>query len=157
MREVEGDFIIEVRVGGRFRPASGRKYGWGSHQAGILLLIGAHQVTHCRGARLSEGKPYQYLTGGFSNGTRTRGHSFGDAVTPLGETIFLRLERQGQRLVLKVSPNGSVWKKKLESDRDIFHVPKRVKVGVFAESTADGSLKAVFDQFKLTPLSSKTR
>ena len=31
-------------------------------------------------------------------------------------------------------------------------MPRKVKVGVLAEATAPGTFKAVFDDFKLTPL-----
>jgi hypothetical protein len=33
----------------------------------------------------------------------------------------------------------------------------KLKVGVVAEATAEGTFKAVFDQFRLTPLGGKTR
>jgi regulation of enolase protein 1 (concanavalin A-like superfamily) len=157
MREVEGDFAVEVRVGGSFRPTSGGGYRPDKHQAGILLLFGANQATLFRGARLSDGKPYQYLGGDLWNLTVPRSSSWFDPVTPVGQTVHLRLERRGQRLVLKVSPNGRVWKTGLCSDRGFFHLPRRLKVGVFAESTASGTLTAVFDQFKLTPLPGKPR
>jgi regulation of enolase protein 1 (concanavalin A-like superfamily) len=156
MRDVAGDFIVQVRVGGSFGPP-GRDGNHERHQAGILVLFGANRVSHFRGVRPSKEGLYQYLGGGFWNGTRPQGHSYFDPVTPLGQTVVLRLERRGQRLILKVSPNRGVWKTSACSDRADFHLPQRLKVGVFAESTAGGTLMAVFDQFKLTPLGGKTR
>jgi hypothetical protein len=41
--------------------------------------------------------------------------------------------------------------------RPNFKPPKKVKVGVVAESTAPGTLKAVFDQFRLAPLGGESR
>jgi hypothetical protein len=36
-------------------------------------------------------------------------------------------------------------------------LPRKVKVGVVAEATVDAIFKAIFDEFKLTPLGGKSR
>ena len=45
--------------------------------------------------------------------------------------------------------DGRGWKTWEETDGGV-QLPRKLKVGVFAEATAPGTFKAVFDQFKLT-------
>jgi hypothetical protein len=150
LRQVEGDFVIQVRVGGLFRP-TGQRLGNG-HRAGIVLLFGKNAATLLRGTNSIDGKLRDYLEGGFFKPEATREDSFHDPVTPLGTTVFLRLERLGHLILLKTSQDGKTWKTKLNSFWMFFHLPDKLKVGVVAESTAEGVLQAEFDHFELTPL-----
>jgi hypothetical protein len=70
---------------------------------------------------------------------------------------YLRLERRGDWLTLLVSEDGKAWQRAQGpfSFRG-FQIPQRLKIGVVAEATAEATFKAVFDNFKLTPLSGKS-
>ena len=52
LRDVEGDFVVQVRVGGDFLKGQGT--------AGLLLLAGNNGVTLALGARPRDGKPHTY-------------------------------------------------------------------------------------------------
>src|SRR5262249_33983989 len=56
LRDVEGDFIMQVRVGGDFLPIDG-----GYRSAGILLLSCKKRVTLELGGHVAFGQPSHYL------------------------------------------------------------------------------------------------
>jgi hypothetical protein len=68
--------------------------------------------------------------------------------------VYFRLRLQGNKLRVAVSEDGKRW------ERGAFPLTlvgwRSVKVGVYAEATAEGTFKAVFDQFKLTPLGGRS-
>jgi hypothetical protein len=70
---------------------------------------------------------------------------------PRGAT-YLRLTRRGRLLTMQYSVDGRDWSGKGQT-AGWNYLPRRVKVGVAMEATADGTFVAEFDQFALTPLS----
>jgi hypothetical protein len=56
---------------------------------------------------------------------------------------------------MKTSNDGNTWTALDEPMR--LELPQNLKIGVVAESTANGTCKPEFDQFKLTPFCSKAR
>jgi hypothetical protein len=145
LREVVGDFVVQVRVGGNFRPDDPKGHG-GSRQAG-LLLAGKLKFTAGQFA-------YDFSDSAKTPLTWLPRITIGDRRHPAGRLpVWLRLERRGNVVRLAFSPDGKKWKALGEPLR--IDLPRKLKVGVVAEATAEATFKAVFDQFKLTPLGSK--
>jgi regulation of enolase protein 1 (concanavalin A-like superfamily) len=149
VRDVEGDFILDVRVGGTFLLTDGCR------RAGILVLAGDNGAKLHLVADSLRKKPNQLLLHGCCCTPNSyRGSE--SQVPPPGKTVTLRLERRGQTLLMKASPDGKAWETVFIGER-CFELPRKVKVGVVAEATAEGTFQAVFDQFKLTPFGDETR
>jgi hypothetical protein len=131
-RDVEGDFVVQVRVRGNFRPVSGK----GCRHAGFCL-----NWSHWTGA---------WLFTGFMNGPASEYREEGPF---LDDMVFLRLERRGNLLLKAWSRDGKKWTRLGNREIDL---PEKLKVGVTVEATAPGTFKATFDQFKLTLLGGST-
>ena len=147
LREVEGDFRVQVQVSGDFGPEEGRHRG-----AGLLVMAGKDGWLLLRGA-------------GRRNAREPAGHRFlGSCAGPFAGAMtecsypvespakksYLRLERRGDRLAMHVSGDGAVWTSMYEQTE--CKLLKGMKVGVVATAGPDGGFTAVFDQFELTPL-----
>jgi regulation of enolase protein 1 (concanavalin A-like superfamily) len=161
LRDVEGDFAVQVRVGGDFRHAELLGRGV-ERRAGLLLTDGKRAfslervagvedlpVSLGQGSKLSLciRTPHPRLRWCFTNGP------------PLEKPAYLRLERRGDLLLMAFSQNGEEWTPTWAGSTPLLRLrlPRKLKVGVFAEATAPGPFRAVFDHFKLTPLGGKTR
>jgi regulation of enolase protein 1 (concanavalin A-like superfamily) len=74
-----------------------------------------------------------------------------DNVTPTrAKAAHLRLRRRGERLLFSVSPDGVKWEPHLTVQRAA-GLPRRVKVGVLANTVTDSScFVATFDNLKFT-------
>jgi regulation of enolase protein 1 (concanavalin A-like superfamily) len=162
MREVAGDFLLQVRVTGNWRrPAKG--YDVARH-AGLLL--------DCQGdfkLRITTGLfASVVLEGGRASFQYVPRLSIWRLAFPLVEkrtleglegdwAVWIRLERRGKVLRLTYSLDGKKWKALGAWAPN--KLPPKLKVGVVALSTAkaEDSFKAVFDQFKLTPLAGQTQ
>jgi hypothetical protein len=105
------------------------------------------------GARPREGKPHPYCWARLFDLRRGPPTTFDGYVDLPGQSGLLRLVRRGQVFLTQGDLDGRGWKTWDESDP--FRLPRRVKVGVFAEATGTGTFRAVFDQFKLTPVGGK--
>src|SRR5262249_25718316 len=62
---------------------------------------------------------------------------------------WLRLSRAGGDVVAEASGDGKAWVRVDRGAKD-FLLPRKLKVGVFAEAIGDHDFKPVFDEFKLT-------
>jgi regulation of enolase protein 1 (concanavalin A-like superfamily) len=71
---------------------------------------------------------------------------------PEGESAYLRVERRGSVVLFASSTDGRNWASPEGYEPVFFELPRALKVGVIAEATDRGHFRAVFDQFKLTPL-----
>jgi hypothetical protein len=150
MRSVEGDFTVQLRVGGN-APGDGQ----GLRRAGILLVSGRS------GAALSLELPGDKWLAGKCHIGRTMfgsvvgwgmgGEDTSVAVAIPGRRPYLCLERRGQTLVMKYSKDGKDWETWHEGGW-AWWLGRKVEVGVYAEAVAEGTFAAVFDEFKLTPL-----
>jgi regulation of enolase protein 1 (concanavalin A-like superfamily) len=142
LREIEGDFLVEVRVGGAFRPKAGLQ------RAGLLLTDGKSKVRlECgAGREVVNGLTLEFpslcietpVSGGVAR-------SFRDG-PPLEKAVHLRIARRSDTLTMEYRAAGKEWTRIGEVQVEL---PQKVKVGVVAESTA-GVFRPVFDQFKLT-------
>ncbi len=152
LRDAVGDFRVRCRVGGDFRPSeTGELYL--VRIAGILVTDEKTFVRLGRAAFSDSGEPTCFHLVAFhkkpsSNWEVRQG-------TPLEKPAYLQLERQGDLLLGYESKDGKDWQQ-LGKPLEI-KFPRKVKVGVTAESVAPGPFVAVFDQFELNPLADKTR
>jgi hypothetical protein len=143
-----------VRVVIEFRPAD-LEDGFLTRAAGILLTTGKTQVMLKRGGGVFGRKPEEkvcltQIEGGGC--ARFVCHAGGP---PLEEPAYLRLERRGNTLTMQYSQDGKKWIRLL--DKKGPDLPRTVKVGVMSENLLSRPFKAVFDQFKLTPLGGKAK
>jgi regulation of enolase protein 1 (concanavalin A-like superfamily) len=155
LRDVEGDFVVQVRVGGPFGP--------GRHRAGLILTAGQTFRFERSGEGLPDRtlgieKPVQVLVVFGKGGPQKIRHATRNVqVRMLREgpswekPATLRLERRGGTLRLSYREDRKEWTPLSESHQ--VTLPARLKVGVVAEGTGAATFKVVFDQFKLTPLS----
>jgi regulation of enolase protein 1 (concanavalin A-like superfamily) len=146
LREVEGDFVLRVRVGGEFE--HDRRGGYRS--AGILMVGGesywmVQRMTYftksgnhgfkavacCEGRMNSEWLDRQGLHGSASG--------------------YVRLARKGDEVELEASEDGKTWRAVMGRHR-IKGLANTLRVGVVVESRTREPFKPVFDQFSLTPL-----
>jgi hypothetical protein len=141
LREADGDFTLQVRVAG---PAGAHE----SCRAGVLLLAGKASAR----AELHPGEE-AWAAAWFKapHACHGAGRDWG-----AGKAAYLRLERRGQRLLTAVSADGKEWSRLLEREPP-FDLPDKVKVGVFASSTAEGTFKATFDNLKFAQPAKKAR
>jgi hypothetical protein len=155
LRDVEGDFVAQVRVAGNFEPAVEE----GARRAGFILVDGTGLVTAVRyggndtplaGDVIIPPLRVQLLHP--KSWVPQYSHAAGPSVD---KPAYLRLERRGNLLVMTFSEDGKKWSP--WESRPNCKFPRKVKVGVVAEATAPGTFKATFDHFKLTPLGGKTR
>jgi hypothetical protein len=75
----------------------------------------------------------------------------------LAKPTYIRLERWGNRLILKYSVDAKEWLPRYQFPVQEVNLARKLKVGVAAHAMAGGTFKAVIDQFRLTPLGGKAR
>jgi regulation of enolase protein 1 (concanavalin A-like superfamily) len=150
LRDVEGDFAVQVRVGGDFQKAALA----GEHQfrrAGLLVTDGK---TFARVQRTAYGGSLGDCTVSAEvNQSKDPSSEVGIEAQALRGPVYLRLERRTNRLLLLFSRDGKRW-----DHAEALHsirwprsppLPRKVKVGVVAESTAAGQFRVTFDQLLL--------
>ncbi len=149
LRATEGDFAVVVRVGGDLRAAD-LKDPYAGRSAGILLTDGK---TFVRLARSEYVFPNDAeATHGFlPPRTQHEPSTFLPMPQARGKPYFLRLERRGDAVRSAASQDGRKWEPLEDQPRKI-KLPRKLKMGVLAESTTLGTFKVVFDRWKLTPL-----
>lgn len=168
LREIDGDFIMQVRVCASFLPSSKSSVdGEDPRVAAGLVLIPADK--HC--IRLEYGA---YRRKGEQDSVpsfRMRGEQIwnveeGGWELPWKqqirkgkeERIYLRLDRRGNAIYRFLSPDGEKWYAGSDTrdgtiERTISvefsALPAKLKVGLAAYSTSTEPFKVLFDQFKL--------
>jgi regulation of enolase protein 1 (concanavalin A-like superfamily) len=154
LRKVQGDFIVYVRVGGKFSPSGCTGY----HSAGLLLTDGqlslkVQRVVVPECVCRPDNIPIPPLCVDISVKDGYRWKFFSDEPR-LGKPCHLRLERHGLRVRVDVSENGKDWTRLTAPfdwlDNLRFRPP--LKIGVVAEATAPGQFKPCFDHLHLTRL-----
>jgi Protein of unknown function (DUF1349) len=158
LRDVEGDFLAEVRVAGAFRsseeaPTPGDRPGV---SAG-LLVIDEKRKWHVHvglGASCQE-KGESDLFAEFAGVDEEKfiemnleEEEEGWPLPPGAKGAVLRLERRGKHFTGSLSADGRTWH---AFDRIAVALPKKVKVGVAAFSNSKDSFTVTFDRFKLKP------
>jgi regulation of enolase protein 1 (concanavalin A-like superfamily) len=163
LREVDGDFVLTVKVSGDFKPRlpSTRPVApFSGNFAGILLWSDSkHFIRLERVAILYDG---QIQTGFKCFKIDDREESLIDD-GPLKEgDLYLRLERKGGRFLGSFSSDGAVWKQLRAIDTDLpnklnlppylgtnYVWPNKLKVGLAAVSNSSAPFSVKFEQFDL--------
>jgi regulation of enolase protein 1 (concanavalin A-like superfamily) len=150
LRDVEGDFTAEVRVGGDFRPSNGSTTDERIPFVGAGLLLMADDKTYVRlerAALVKGGETKAYANWELRQDGNWVLHGE-EKILPLEDkATYLRLTREGGHVLGSVSQDGKDWK-----DLNALEVklPAKVKIGVAAGGTSMDVFTPHFDQFKLT-------
>jgi hypothetical protein len=156
LRDVKGDFLMEVRVSGSFRPSvkSSAKGEKPSVAAGLVMI---NDEKEC--IRLEYGvyrqKEEQYKSPAFRM-EADRDIAFcmhwpvpweKDVQARNEEHIYLRLDRRGRFIYQALSPDGKNWTYQARIDDP--KMSAKLKIGLAAYSTSAEPFKPCFDRFKL--------
>jgi regulation of enolase protein 1 (concanavalin A-like superfamily) len=149
LRDVEGDFVAEVRVGGKFAPSDNstatERVSWLG--AGLVLMASEKTYVRLERAALRSDKELK----AYANWELRQDGKWELAgtseVCPLkGKETWLRLQRKGDKVHGFVTEDGKKWTelKALE-----LKLPAKVKRGVAAITTSSDPFSPRFDLFKL--------
>ena len=148
LREVEGDFDVQVRVMGDFSQVDPNK-GEERRAAGLVLTDGTSFVWF---GRSEDQDNTLALT---VNAPPMRGVARSSEAKDRFKPVHIRMERRKKVLTVKFRTNGQDWLRLFDPAKGwepiVVFLPKKLKVGVFAESTAPGVFAPGFDHFELTP------
>jgi regulation of enolase protein 1 (concanavalin A-like superfamily) len=150
LQEIEGDFIVQVKVSGTFPTGATsivpnrRPF----HGAGLLLWQDEKNYIRLeRAETVSQGKNMAYAS--FEDrkeGTwGRRGDASGLPLTDIANT-YLRLERRGGTVHGAASADGIQWSS-LEPIN--IELPKKVSIGINAGSNTSSPFEPVFEEFKV--------
>lgn len=160
--EMDGDFVMQVRVRALFRPSDKSSVDGEDPMIAAGLLLIPFERNYIKldywACRIKENQ---------SNliGFRLRGKKLGinseagfipealkpplKQVLPVDEEqIYLRIERQGHSIHEAVGRNGKTWISNVSLE-DLQGLRKKFKAGLAAYSTSTEPFKVRFDQFKL--------
>jgi hypothetical protein len=169
LRDVEGDFVVEARVGGELKAtADSSVKGAVSHAAGGLFVMLGNKsgvTVHLMfGSRRDGGEPVAFVAfqAPSANG---KGGAFGlwkgdhkRWFLPAGaKHAYLRIERRGDTIGGWVSADGKEWLKYMHPITYGDKPAAKLKVGLIATSTSKDEVKVTFDQFKLTTLPAENK
>jgi regulation of enolase protein 1 (concanavalin A-like superfamily) len=139
LREIEGDFDVTVRVTGAFA-----KNGL---EAGVLISDGTNDLRFGRGS--DQNKSLIVSVSVLNRSGVSASSVVGDNLKP----VYIRVERRKNVLTVKHRTDRKEWSLPFEGHPAwVAPLPGKLKVGVFAESTAPGAFVPVFDRFELTPV-----
>ena len=146
MREVDGDFVVTVKVVGDFKPGgkSTNPKGIPFNGAGIIVFsdtdnfIRVERAAVSRGGKVSTYVNFEEFEGG------TRGASHNEVMK--GGDCWVRMERKGSRLQCGISFNGGTWKD-LTPIQTVW--PRNLKIGLIATSSSGLPFTVAFDEFEL--------
>jgi len=149
LREVEGDFVAEVRVSGNFVPSLGSTTNQRIPFVGAGLVLMAGDKTYVRLERAAlrlNGVVKTYANWELREDTRWVLAGRADVCPLQAKTTHLRLERKGDKVYGWVSEDGKKWTelKALEPK-----LPAKVKLGVAAGTTSTDPFSPRYDLFKL--------
>ncbi len=154
LRDVEGDFAIEVKLEGQVRSL----YPDGCNRAGLVIRDGSWSMwAGLAGEALLIGSEAPYCLGQFSPpspivaGRRATG--VGEEMClvkglPVKGTLYLQLRRRGNKVVVAWGPDAEGRTRDVASL--VRRYPRRVKVGVYATSTLWPGFKAEFVNLRLS-------
>ena len=146
MREVEGDFVMTVKVGGDFQPGgkSTNPKSIPFNGAGIIVFsdtdnfIRVERAAFSRGGKVSPYVNFEEFEGG------TRGAN--DSEPLKGGDCWVRMERKGSRLQCSISFDGKAWKD-LTPIQTVW--PTKLKIGLIATSSSGLPFSVTFEEFEL--------
>jgi regulation of enolase protein 1 (concanavalin A-like superfamily) len=146
LREVEGDFVLKVKVEGEFKPAekSTNPRGVPYNGAGIIIWSDSDNFIRLeRGALLRRDKitatvAFEEREGGYRGAVHN--------ITSQQGPVYLRLERKGSRISGAVSTDDSKWRV-LKPIDTVW--PAKLKVGLSAISSSGQPFVAEFTEYSL--------
>lgn len=146
LRDIEGDFIAQVKVSGKLRPAENQTVErfFPYQGAGLLLWQDARNYVRLERAAIHrQDGIIQYAN--FE--MRKDGELLGSPSVQLpDEDLYLRIERRGDRICGAISPDGDTWHY-LKPIPGTF--ARRVKVGVIAVNTSTDRFNPVFQELEI--------
>lgn len=153
LQAVHGDFVVQVRVDGRFAPGgqSTKEGRTGYNGAAIVALADTNNVVTLARAVLQipgrKAMPYanfEIRVGGELQRIGTTG----DHPLPKDGPVFLRLERRGSKFIGSVSTDGTTWDL-LESKDVPAGWPEELQAGVAAISTSKDEFNPKFSKLQV--------
>jgi|GEM_PF-1049816 len=146
MREVEGDFVVTVKIVGEFRPGgkSTNPKGIPFNGAGILVWSDTDNFIRLERAAVNRnGKINTYVSfEEFEGGTKGASHS--EAMQ--GGDCWVRMERKGSRIHGSISFDGKTWKD-LKPIQTVW--PAKLKVGLVSVNSSSLPFSTSFENFEL--------
>lgn len=147
VQAVEGDFSITVKVTGDFKPQGKPQNPKSvpSNGGGIVVWNNADNFIRLeRFAIIRKGKVSPFILfvereAGYQGADHNEGYPGGDC--------YLRMERQGSRIIGSSSTDGIKWKQLKPIDT---LWPSRLKVGLAVTNSNSDPVKVRFEEFKLT-------
>jgi len=149
LRPVEGDFIVQVKVSGKFEPGDpDTDQRAAFNGAGLLVMkddrnyVRLERATYHRG-----GAPTIYTVFEVrKDGELERFAQGEDFPLEADKDTYLRVERRGDKIFGAVSQDKDKWH--YMSPRPV-ELPKELKVGLGAVNTSKAEFAPRFDEFKL--------
>jgi regulation of enolase protein 1 (concanavalin A-like superfamily) len=145
LRDVESDFVVQVRVGGPFKQ-SDEEFAY--QYAGLIIV--ADKKTYAlgwemRGPIKENGFKADIYLKWILTDTAT---SFWGRPIPFDDKqLLLRIQRRGNKLLPAYTHDGRTWNEIRPLEPEL---PGKLKVGVFAYSLKVPEFKYEFDQFSLS-------
>jgi regulation of enolase protein 1 (concanavalin A-like superfamily) len=147
LREIEGDFIADLKVGGTFKPAGPSANPTVFPFVGAGLLLWSDDGNYVRLERAAidrNGRLIPYSLFQERRDTRLI-PPVGGLQLPNGPAV-LRLERRGNQVTALVSTNGAEWRK--FPPRTI-NFPAKLKLGVAAVSSSSQPFIVTMENFRV--------
>ncbi len=151
MREVSGDFVIQVRVTPDFRLRGQSLIGGRPVFCSAGLLLWKSKTDYVRLERAMYVMPQKPVVDYMSFDRRKAGqwviNRDRPAVNRAAKSWYLKLERDGDTVTGSISENGKDWRSPQRINISDF--PQRLLVGVAVCSTSKAPISATFDSLTL--------
>lgn len=149
LRDVEGDFVAEVKVVGPMgnQGQSTSRHYQSYHGAGLLLWVDGDTYMRLERSVVygGPGDTRPFVNWDFRKDAKNMGNH---AVKASDQPMTLRLERRGDRILCSYSADGERW-----TDLEPWEVdfPAKLRIGVAAVSTSAEPLVAELEGFRVRP------
>jgi regulation of enolase protein 1 (concanavalin A-like superfamily) len=146
LQELEGDFLIQVKVCGELRPTTpGTVPGHVSYQSGgILVWADARNFIRLERAAMNRGNSVRSLA---ALEMHVGGQVTASPSLPVkDEDTYLRLQRRGNQILGSVSQDGQEWTSLQALNVSL---PAKVGVGVAVINAAKQPLKVRYEELKI--------
>ena len=152
MREVEGDFVVTVKVVGEFKPGgvSTNPKTVPFNGAGLIVwsdpdnYIRLERAAVSRGGKVNTYVNFEEFKGGSNGATHNEVMTGGDC--------WVRMERVGSRIQGAISFDGATWKD-LKPIQTVW--PAKLKIGLVAISSSGLPFAVAFEEYALKAAAKK--